>query len=294
MKAKKAAILMVSAALAMGTIGAVSTLASPPAMSNEQPGEMPREQGFNGEVPQAPNGQDFNGEAPQAPNGQDFNGEVPQAPNGQDFNGEAPQTPDGATSQTPGMQPFEGEAPQAPNGQPSNGQEAQAPAGQEAQAQAPAGQSSNTPSQHGRMSKGKHGNRQKQGNENVVKVTAIENGSATVESRELSEPAGKPGQTASNSTGTPDDKAGTKTKNYDFSSAEIVKDSQGKREAASLSDISSGSMVELELNEDGSVKTVVIKEKPDRQVPNGQAPKNAAPQAPQGSQGTAGNEQSAA
>ena len=59
------------------------------------------------------------------------------------------------------------------------------------------------------------------------------------------------------------------TKNYDFSTAEIVKESNGQRETASLNDITNDSMVELELNEDGSVKNVVIKEKP-AEMPNDQ------------------------
>ena len=177
MKSKKIAVLMISATLAMGTVGATAVLASPPAMGGEQfgGGQGPSGPGFNGEAPQAPDGQSFNGEAPQAPNG--------QAPNGQ------------------------------PQGMPNS--------------------------------------------ENMVKVTAIENGSATVEIRNMS----NPGDTSS--------ETDLETKNYDFSTAEIVKESNGQRETASLNDITNDSMVELELNEDGSVKNVVIKEKP-AEMPNDQ------------------------
>ena len=190
MKSKKIAVLMISATLAMGTVGATAVLASPPAMGGEQfgGGQGPSGPGFNGEVPQAPDGQSFNGEAPQAPDGQSFNGEAPQAPNGQ-----------------------------APNGQPQC----------------------------------------MPNSENMVKVTAIENGSATVEIRNMS----NPGDTSS--------ETDLETKNYDFSTAEIVKESNGQRETASLNDITNDSMVELELNEDGSVKNVVIKEKP-AEMPNDQ------------------------
>ena len=190
MKSKKIAVLMISATLAMGTVGATAVLASPPAMGGEQfgGGQGPSGPGFNGEAPQAPDGQSFNGEAPQAPDGQIFNGEAPQAPNGQ-----------------------------APNGQPQG----------------------------------------MPNSENMVKVTAIENGSATVEIRNMS----NPGDTSS--------ETDLETKNYDFSTAEIVKESNGQRETASLNDITNDSMVELELNEDGSVKNVVIKEKP-AEMPNDQ------------------------
>ena len=190
MKSKKIAVLMISATLAMGTVGATAVLASPPAMGGEQfgGGQGPSGPGFNGEAPQAPDGQSFNGEAPQAPDGQSFNGEAPQAPNGQ-----------------------------APNGQPQG----------------------------------------MPNSENMVKVTAIENGSATVEIRNMS----NPGDTSS--------ETDLETKNYDFSTAEIVKESNGQRETASLNDITNDSMVELELNEDGSVKNVVIKEKP-AEMPNDQ------------------------
>ena len=203
MKSKKIAVLMISATLAMGTVGATAVLASPPAMGGEQfgGGQGPSGPGFNGEAPQAPDGQSFNGEAPQAPDGQSFNGETPQAPDGQSFNGEAPQAPNG----------------QAPNGQPQG----------------------------------------MPNSENMVKVTAIENGSATVEIRNMS----NPGDTSS--------ETDLETKNYDFSTAEIVKESNGQRETASLNDITNDSMVELELNEDGSVKNVVIKEKP-AEMPNDQ------------------------
>ena len=80
-----------------------------------------------------------------------------------------------------------------------------------------------------------------------------------------------------NDRGKTDEKTDLETKNYDFSSAEILKESNGKKEAATLSDITADSMVELELNEDGSVKTVIIKEKPDGQAPDGKAPNGQAP-----------------
>ena len=69
MKAKKAAILMVSATLAMGTVGAVSVLADPPAMGGEQFGGGPGGQNFGGEMPQAPNGQMPNGQTTNASEG---------------------------------------------------------------------------------------------------------------------------------------------------------------------------------------------------------------------------------
>ena len=158
MKTKKVAIILVSASLAMGTVGTMTVFADPPAMSSE----------------------------------------MPQAPNGQ-----ASQAPDG----------------QAPT--------------------------------------------------NIVKITAIENGNATVEIRNMT---GKPDEANSN-----EETSDAETKNYDFSSAEIVKESNGKKEAATLSDITADSMVELELNEDGSVKTVIIKEKPEGQAPDGKAPNGQAP-----------------
>ena len=71
MKTKKVAIILVSASLAMGTVGTMTVFADPPAMGSE--------------MPQAPNG-----EAPQMPDAQNFNGEMPQAPSG-----EAPQAQDG-------------------------------------------------------------------------------------------------------------------------------------------------------------------------------------------------------
>ena len=83
---------------------------------------------------------------------------------------------------------------------------------------------------------------------------------------------GKPDEASSK-----EESSDAETKNYDFSSAEILKESNGKKESASLSDITSDSMVELELNEDGSVKTVIIKEKPEGQAPDGKAPDGKAP-----------------
>jgi hypothetical protein len=56
MKAKKIAILLVSASLTMGTVGTMTVLADPPAMSSEMPPAP------EGEAPQAPER-----EAPQAP-----------------------------------------------------------------------------------------------------------------------------------------------------------------------------------------------------------------------------------
>ena len=103
----------------------------------------------------------------------------------------------------------------------------------------------------------------------MVKITAIEDGNATVEIRNMT---GKPDEANSN-----EETSNAETKNYDFSSAEIVKESNGKKEAASLSDITADSMVELELNEDGSVKTVIIKEKPEGPAPDGKAPNGQAP-----------------
>ena len=150
-------------------------------------------------------------EAPQA-----SNGETPQMPDAQNFNGEMPQAPNGETPQAP-----DGQAPQAPNGEAPNDQNNEAP-------QAPNGEAPT----------------------NIVKITAIENGNATVEIRNMT---GKPDEANSN-----EETSDAETKNYDFSSAEIVKESNGKKEAASLSDITADSMVELELNEDGSVKTVII------------------------------------
>ena len=209
MKAKKVAILLVSTSLAMGTLGAMTVFADPPATGSEMPGgnapQMQDRQDFNGEMPQAPSG-----EAPQAP-GRDFSGAKPQASGGQTpqvSNGEAPQTSDD-------------EVPQAPDGQ--------------------------TPSE-----------------QNIVKITAIEDGNATVEIRNMT---GKPDEATSS-----EEPSDAETKNYDFSSAEIVKESNGKKESASLSDITTDSMVELELNEDGSVKTVIIKEKPEGHAPDGQKP----------------------
>ena len=208
MKAKKVAILLVSTSLAMGTLGAMTVFADPPATGSEMPG----------------------GNAPQMQDRQDFNGEMPQAPSG-----EAPQAPDG-------------QAPQAPNGEAPNDQNNEAP-------QAPNGQASQAPDG--------------QAPTNIVKITAIENGNATVEIRNMT---GKPDEANSN-----EETSDAETKNYDFSSAEIVKESNGKKEAASLSDITADSMVELELNEDGSVKTVIIKEKPEGQAPDGKAPNGQAP-----------------
>jgi hypothetical protein len=228
MKTKKVAIILVSASLAMGTVGAMTVLADPPAMGSEMP------QAPSGEAPQAP-GQDFSGEKPQAPNGeapqapeQDCNSEKKQASDGQTPqapNGEAPQTSDGETPQAP-----DGQSPQAPNGEAPNDQNNEAP-------QAPNGQASQAPNGEAPT--------------NIVKITAIENGNATVEIRNMT---GKPEETSSN-----EEPSNAETKNYDFSSAEILKESNGKKESASLSDITSDSMVELELNEDGSVKTVIIK-----------------------------------
>ena len=169
-------------------------------------------------------------EAPQA-----SNGETPQMPDAQNFNGEMPQAPNGETPQAP-----DGQAPQVPNGEAPNDQNNEAP-------QAPNGEAPT----------------------NIVKITAIENGNATVEIRNMT---GKPDEANSN-----EETSDAETKNYDFSSAEIVKESNGKKEAASLSDITADSMVELELNEDGSVKTVIIKEKPEGQAPDGKAPNGQAP-----------------
>ena len=76
MKTKKVAIILVSASLAMGTVGTMTVFADPPAMSSEMP------QAPNGETPQMPDAQNFNGEMPQAP-GQDFNGDKPQVPGGE-------------------------------------------------------------------------------------------------------------------------------------------------------------------------------------------------------------------
>ena len=177
-------------------------------------------------------------EAPQA-----SNGETPQMPDAQNFNGEMPQAPNGETPQAP-----DGQAPQAPNGEAPNDQNNEAP-------QAPNGQASQAPDG--------------QAPTNIVKITAIENGNATVEIRNMT---GKPDEANSN-----EETSDAETKNYDFSSAEIVKESNGKKEAASLSDITADSMVELELNEDGSVKTVIIKEKPEGQAPDGKAPNGQAP-----------------
>ena len=238
MKAKKVAILLVSTSLAMGTVGTMTVFADPPAMGSEAP-QAP-EQDFSGEKPQAPNG-----EAPQAPE-QDCNGEKKQASDGeapQAPNGEAPQAPNGETPQAP-----DGQAPQAPNGEAPNDQNNEAP-------QAPNGQASQAPDG--------------QAPTNIVKITAIENGNATVEIRNMT---GKPDEANSN-----EETSDAETKNYDFSSAEIVKESNGKKEAATLSDITADSMVELELNEDGSVKTVIIKEKPEGQAPDGKAPNGQAP-----------------
>ena len=177
-------------------------------------------------------------EAPQA-----SNGETPQMPDAQNFNGEMPQAPNGETPQAP-----DGQAPQAPNGEAPNDQNNEAP-------QAPNGQASQAPDG--------------QAPTNIVKITAIENGNATVEIRNMT---GKPDEANSN-----EETSDAETKNYDFSSAEIVKESNGKKEAATLSDITADSMVELELNEDGSVKTVIIKEKPEGQAPDGKAPNGQAP-----------------
>ena len=177
-------------------------------------------------------------EAPQA-----SNGETPQMPDAQNFNGEMPQAPSGEAPQAP-----DGQAPQAPNGEAPNDQNNEAP-------QAPNGQASQAPDG--------------QAPTNIVKITAIENGNATVEIRNMT---GKPDEANSN-----EETSDAETKNYDFSSAEIVKESNGKKEAASLSDITADSMVELELNEDGSVKTVIIKEKPEGQAPDGKAPNGQAP-----------------
>ena len=177
-------------------------------------------------------------EAPQA-----SNGETPQMPDAQNFNGEMPQAPNGETPQAP-----DGQAPQVPNGEAPNDQNNEAP-------QAPNGQASQAPDG--------------QAPTNIVKITAIENGNATVEIRNMT---GKPDEANSN-----EETSDAETKNYDFSSAEIVKESNGKKEAASLSDITADSMVELELNEDGSVKTVIIKEKPEGQAPDGKAPNGQAP-----------------
>ena len=177
-------------------------------------------------------------EAPQA-----SNGETPQMPDAQNFNGEMPQAPSGEAHQAP-----DGQAPQAPNGEAPNDQNNEAP-------QAPNGQASQAPDG--------------QAPTNIVKITAIENGNATVEIRNMT---GKPDEANSN-----EETSDAETKNYDFSSAEIVKESNGKKEAASLSDITADSMVELELNEDGSVKTVIIKEKPEGQAPDGKAPNGQAP-----------------
>ena len=238
MKTKKVAIILVSASLAMGTVGTMTVFADPPAMSSEMP------QAPNGEALQAPNG-----EAPQAPSGeapQAQDGEAPQVPNGetpQAPNGEAPQTSDGDSSQAPNgeaLQAPDGQAPQAPDGeapQAPNGEAPQAPDGQRPQ--------------------------------NIVKITAIEDGNATVEIRNMT---GKPDEASSN-----EESSDAETKNYDFSSAEILKESNGKKESAQLSDITADSMVELELNEDGSVKTVIIKEKPEGQAPDGKAPDGQAP-----------------
>ena len=177
-------------------------------------------------------------EAPQA-----SNGETPQMPDAQNFNGEMPQAPSGEAPQAP-----DGQAPQAPNGEAPNDQNNEAP-------QAPNGQASQAPDG--------------QAPTNIVKITAIENGNATVEIRNMT---GKPDEANSN-----EETSDAETKNYDFSSAEIVKESNGKKEAATLSDITADSMVELELNEDGSVKTVIIKEKPEGQAPDGKAPNGQAP-----------------
>ena len=142
------------------------------------------------------------------------------------------------------------ETPQAPDGKTP-----QAPIGEAPQA--PDGQAPQTPNGEAPT--------------NMVKITAIEDGNATVEIRNMT---GKPDEANSN-----EETSNAETKNYDFSSAEIVKESNGKKEAASLSDITADSMVELELNEDGSVKTVIIKEKPDGQLPDGQTPDGKAPTA---------------
>ena len=254
MKAKKVAILMISATLTMGTAGAVSVLADPPAMGGEQFGGGPGGQDFSSEMPQAPSGQDFNDEMPQAPSEQDFNGEMPQAPSEQDFNSDA------STDQS-----FNGEAPADQN---SNSNTPQLPSGQVPNGQVPNGQ---TPG--GQAPNGQPQDMQKPGS--VVKITAIENGNATVEIRNMSEPTGKPEEMPTENT--TENKTDLETKNYDFSSAEIVKESKGNRETASLSDITADSMVEIELNEDGTVKTVIIKERPDGQMPDGQAPNGQVP-----------------
>ena len=241
MKAKKVAILLVSTSLAMGTLGAMTVFADPPATGSEMPGgnapQMQDRQDFNGEMPQAPSG-----EAPQAP-GRDFSGAKPQASGGQTpqvSNGEAPQTSDDEVPQAP-----DGQAPQAPDGEAPQAPSGEAPQAPDGQApQAPDGQ---TPSE-----------------QNIVKITAIEDGNATVEIRNMT---GKPDEATSS-----EEPSDAETKNYDFSSAEIVKESNGKKESASLSDITTDSMVELELNEDGSVKTVIIKEKPEGHAPDGLKP----------------------
>ena len=161
---------------------------------------------------------------------------------------EAPQASNGETPQMPDAQNFNGEMPQAPSGEAPQAPDGEAP-------QAPNGEAPQAPD----------GQRP----QNIVKITAIEDGNATVEIRNMT---GKPDEANSN-----EETSDAETKNYDFSSAEIVKESNGKKEAASLSDITADSMVELELNEDGSVKTVIIKEKPEGQAPDGKAPNGQAP-----------------
>ena len=271
MKAKKAAIFVVSATLAMSTVGAVSVLADPPAMSGAPSGEMaggqmPGGQFSNGQMPggQMPNSQAPQGQSTenQKPEGQASNSQTTenQAPNGQMPNSQA------TDGQSTDSQKTED---QAPNSQTT---ENQAPNGQMPSSQTMDGQTTDSQKPEGQTPDGKAPEMK-----DMVKVTVIQDGKVTVEIRNITNTSEKPEENAS-------DDSAAETKEYDLSSAEILKESAGKTEKATLDDIKADSMLEFEFNEDGSVKTVIIREKPEGQIPDGQAPDGQAPngQAPDG------------
>lgn len=243
-KSKKAAILMVSAALAIESIGAVSVFADPPAMSSEPSGDMPGGQDFGGEMPQAPDGQDFGGEIQQAPDGQAQNNGMQQAPDGQMHKNPGPGMSGNRGKNFVKIKSIKNNKATVErrnmfdsNNPPKNEASPEAPKDGMTPPEKPQGSDTADPETT-------------QGTDKPE----MPEGSSTQSGQENEAPAADPGKGQEAEL--------PETVEYDFSTAEIVKESNGKTESASLSDITADTMVELELNEDGTVKKVIIKEKP--------------------------------